>query len=77
MIDTLFQPLYYRNMKKTENKTKDYVLRATKNYQSKFDRIVILCPQGTKERIKATGADSVTAFINAAIDKALAEIDSE
>lgn len=46
------------------NKTKDYILRATKNYQDKFDRIVILTPQGTKERIKATGAESVSAYIN-------------
>lgn len=46
------------------NKTKEYILRATKNYQDKFDRIVILSPQGTKERIKATGAESVSAYIN-------------
>ena len=48
-------------------KTKDYILRATKNYQDKFDRIVILSPQGTKERIKATGAESVSAYINGLI----------
>lgn len=60
-------------MKTSENKTKDYVLRATKNYQSKFDRVVVLCPQGTKERIKATGAASVSGFINAAIENALKE----
>lgn len=61
---------------KTENKTKDYILRATKNYQDKFDRIVVLTPQGTKERIKAAaGGASVTSFINAAIEKELARIE--
>lgn len=56
-------------------KTKDYILRATKNYQDKFDRLVILCPAGTKEKIKAAGAPSVSAFVNAAIIKALADCD--
>ena len=64
-------------MKSTENKTKDYVLRATKNYQSKFDRIVVLAPMGTKERIKAVGASSVSAFINDAIAEALTRAEAE
>ena len=63
---------------KTENKTKDYILRATKNYQDKFDRIVVLTPQGTKERIKAAaGGASVTSFINAAIEKELARLEKD
>lgn len=61
----------------TENKTKDYILRATRNYQSKFDRIVVLAPIGTKDRIKATGAASVSAFINEAITAALEKAESK
>lgn len=47
------------------NKTKDYVLRANKNYQSKFDRITILAPAGTKEKIKAAaGSVSASQYLN-------------
>lgn len=46
------------------NKTKDYVLRATKNYQDKFDRIIVLAPIGTKEKIKEFAPDSVNKYIN-------------
>ena len=50
------------------NKTKDYVLRATKNYQDKFDRIVFLAPAGTKEKIKQAAPDmSTAAYINSLI----------
>lgn len=58
-------------MKSTDNKTKDYILRATKNYQDKFDRIVVLAPPGVKDRIKATGAASINVFVNDAIVAAL------
>ena len=65
-------------MKTQENKTKDYILRATKNYQEKFDRIVVLTPMGTKDRIKAAaGGASVTSFINAAIEHELARIENQ
>jgi hypothetical protein len=64
-------------MKSAGKKTKDYVLRATRNYQNKFDRIVVLAPMGTKDRIKATGAASVSAFINDAIATALEKMEAE
>ena len=65
-------------MKKQENKTKDYILRATKNYQDKFDRIVVLTPMGTKDRIKAVAGDmSVTAFINSVLEKELLRLEDE
>lgn len=51
-------------MRKAENKTKDYILRATKTYQNKFDRIVILAPQGTKDKIKAFTGESINGYIN-------------
>lgn len=51
------------------NKTKDYILRAQKNYQDKFDRLVILTPAGTKEKIKQAAPDlSMSQYINALID---------
>ena len=54
------------------NKTKDYVLRATKNYQDKFDRLVVLCPAGTKERIKAAAPGlSMAQYVNKLIDEDL------
>lgn len=47
------------------NKTKDYILRATKNYQDKFDKILFLAPAGTKEKIKAVAPDlSMSQYIN-------------
>ena len=47
------------------NKTKDYILRAQKNYQDKFDRLVILTPAGTKENIKAAAPGlSMSQYIN-------------
>lgn len=52
------------------NKTKDYVLRATKNYQDKFDRLVILTPKGTKEKIKEVSPDlSISQYINKLIEE--------
>ena len=54
------------------NKTKDYILRAQKNYQDKFDRIVVLTPQGTKDRIKAAAPGlSMAQYINSLIDEDL------
>lgn len=54
------------------NKTKDYILRAQKNYQDKFDRLVILTPAGTKERIKAAAPGlSMAQYVNKLIDEDL------
>ena len=54
------------------NKTKDYILRAQKNYQDKFDRLVILTPAGTKENIKAAAPDlSMSQYINNLINEDL------
>ena len=54
------------------NKTKDYVLRATKNYQDKFDRITILAPAGTKDKIKAAAPGlSMAQYINGLISEDL------
>ena len=54
------------------NKTKDYILRAQKNYQNKFDRLVILTPAGTKERIKAAAPGlSMAQYVNKLIEEDL------
>ena len=54
------------------NKTKDYVLRANKNYQNKFDKILILAPAGTKENIKAAAPGvSMSQYVNALINEDL------
>lgn len=54
------------------NKTKDYILRANKNYTDKLDRIMLLCPKGTKEKIKAAAPDlSMSQYINNLINEDL------
>ena len=51
------------------NKTKDYILRANKNYTDKLDRIMILSPKGTKDRIKAAAPGlSMSQYINKLIE---------
>lgn len=62
--------LYYRAMKK-EKKTPDYVSRAIKKYNDKFDIFTIKLPAGTKDRMTAAGfspSDRVAAIM-AALEK--------
>lgn len=58
-------------MRREEKKTPDYVIKAVKAYQKKYDRLSVLLPTGTKNRIKdiltASGYDSVSAFAVSAI----------
>ena len=58
-------------MKRDDKKTPDYVIRAVKAYQRKYDRLSVLLPTGVKDRIKkvlqASGYDSVSAFAVSAI----------
>ena len=61
-------------MRREEKKTPDYVIKAVKAYQKKYDRLSVLLPTGTKERIKkvltASGCNSVSAFaVSAIIEK--------
>lgn len=53
-------------------KTPDYTRRAINNYNSKFDRITVNFPKGTKERIKTTTGESAGGF---AIKCVLAELE--
>lgn len=58
-------------MRREEKKTPDYVIKAVKAYQRKYDRLSVLLPAGVKDRIKkvltASGYDSVSAFAVSAI----------
>lgn len=58
-------------MRREEKKTPEYVIKAVKAYQKKYDRLSVLLPAGVKDRIKkvmtASGYDSVSAFCVSAI----------
>ena len=58
-------------MRRDDKKTPDYVIKAVKAYQKKYDRLSVLLPTGTKNRIKdvltASGCNSVSAFAVSAI----------
>lgn len=45
---------------------------AAKYQKANYDRVGVLLPKGTKERIQSTG-ESVNSFINKAVEKALQE----
>ena len=66
-------------MKREEKKTPDYVIRAVKAYQKKYDRLSVLLPAGAKDRIKkvltASGFDSVSAFAVSAIMEKLESLE--
>ena len=58
-----------------ERKTKESQLRAIRKYQEKNERVNVLFPPGTNERIKRACKekeyDAVTTFIKEAVFKAL------
>ena len=68
-------------MRKDDKKTPDYVIRAVKAYQKKHDRLSVLLPIGTKNRIKdiltASGFDSISAFAVAAIMEKLEAMETD
>lgn len=43
--------------------TPEYTKKAIKNYNSKFDRVAVNLPKGTKEKIKNLTGKSCNAFI--------------
>jgi len=52
--------------------------KATAKYESKaYDKILLRVPKGTKDRIKATGADSVNGYIAQALMKQLEQDEAE
>lgn len=46
------------------SKTPEYTKRAINNYNSKFDRIAVNLPKGTKDRIKELTGKSCNAYIS-------------
>lgn len=66
-------------MRREEKKTPDYTIRAVREYQKKFDRLSVLLPIGTKNRIKdiltASGYDSISAFAVSAIMEKLETVE--
>jgi len=59
------------------NKTKDYILRAQKNYVDKFERKTALFPKGTTERIRAVSDDSLNGFIVSATLEKIERLEAE
>ena len=60
-----------------ETKTKDYKLRAQKNYMNKFEVKNIRLPKGTTERIKKTGENSINSFVVSATLEKLERLEQE
>ena len=56
------------NRYKNTQKRKNYLLIHNKE---KYDRVSIILPKGTKEKITATGAKSVNGFIVEAVQEKL------
>lgn len=48
-------------------KTPEYTKKAINNYNSKFDRIAVNLPIGTKDRIKELTGKSCNAYISALV----------
>lgn len=44
--------------------TPEYTRRAIRNYNSKFDRVAVNLPKGSKERIKELTSESCNAYIS-------------
>lgn len=60
-----------------ELKTSDARRRAVANYEKKNDRINVIFPAGTKDRIAAAGFDSMGAFIKLAVEEKLQSIEKK
>lgn len=53
-------------------------MRATANYEKKaYDKVLVRFPKGTKERITATGQESVNGFIVSAILEKLDQMETD
>lgn len=58
-----------------KNKTKEYILRAQRNYRKKFEHASCNFPLGTKERIKAVTSESINVFINRLVEAELKRLE--
>lgn len=57
-------------------KTPEYTKKAIQNYNSKFDRVAVNLPKGTKERIKELTGKSCNAYISELVIKDLDNLES-
>lgn len=57
-------------------KTPEYTKNAINKYNSKFDRIAVNLPKGTKERIKELTGESCNAYISALVLENLEQLES-
>ncbi|MBO7671974.1 hypothetical protein J6S88_01045 [bacterium] len=65
-------------MEKEKKKVSDAQKRATAKYEAaNYDKILTRFPKGTKERITATGAQSVNSFIIGCVLSSLDQIEKE
>lgn len=58
-------------MEEKQRKTKETQLKASRAYEARNDRINVVFPAGTRDRIKALGVDSVGGFIKEAVSEKL------
>lgn len=58
-----------------ENKTSAAQLRAVREYEKRNDRINVVFPAGTRERMKACGIKSAGAFIKECVEKELSSLE--
>lgn len=59
------------------NKTPDYNLKAVQNYNSKFDRVAVNLPKGTKEKIKELTGKSCNAYISELVLADIARLENK
>ncbi len=64
-------------MRAKTKKTPVYTQRAIEKYQSKFERITISFPIGTREKISALTGDSVNVFVNRAVAREIERLEKE
>ena len=57
--------------------TPEYTKKAINKYNSKFDRIAVNLPKGTKERIKALTGKSCNAYVSELVVKDLDSLESK
>lgn len=58
-----------------ENKTSAAQLRASREYEKRNDRINIVFPAGTRDRMKALGIDRPNTFIKAVVASELEKME--
>lgn len=64
-------------MSEKKNKTPGYTRKAIEKYNSKFDRVNINLPKGTKERVKAVTTESLTNIVCRLLDAELQRLENE